>query len=120
MPECTNELLPSWEQSYHREIVFGVVAQASFAQANFGQFDTEAQPYGSRELTNTVPSTPAQTPPPSTYTPSMSSPSLSISLGFAGLTSPPETKGHVSSQVADVNYGESSGPNNRPYVEPSP
>lgn len=39
-------LLPAWERSYLRSIVFGDSAQASFVSYNYGQYDGNLKPYG--------------------------------------------------------------------------
>ena len=114
-------MLPAWEQSYLREIVFGNAPQVSFASAGFGEFNGRALPYrsGSERSNSYGGSSSSQ----SLYTPisassstnmsgGLSSPaSKSISYGIAGL--------HTESNTVNAFYGEGSGSNKRPHIEMS-
>ena len=112
--ECQDDVLPAWEQSYLKELVFGSSAQVNFASASFGEFDGNVHPYGSR-----CSSTPPQfTPQASSSATSQMSGALlspqsnSILYGVAGLSLTP-----ADSHAVDTNLGESSGPNKRARVE---
>ena len=43
--ECTGRVLPVWEQSYLKSIVFGDNPQSNFCVAGFGSFDGNVSPY---------------------------------------------------------------------------
>ncbi|KAL2041876.1 hypothetical protein N7G274_005063 [Stereocaulon virgatum] len=132
--EYNDEVLPAWEQSYLREIVFGTSPQVNFAAAGYGDFDGRVYPFGT-----SIPSaTPAiRTPQVSTANSPMMSGALatpvssslnSYTTGCSGLPKQPASQMELhhdltkaSVNAVDTNYGKGSGPNKRPYVEqPSP
>ena len=132
--ECKDEPLPSWEQAYLKEILFGQPPQVSFAQASYVENDGGAKPYGSYSVlshssSSTASSSGMDIPlskssegpkPPAQSTEnrfagvsSLSSPmNHSIGFGVAGLS----VQGHPGSNPTTANnyYGEGSGPNKRP------
>ena len=136
--ECNDDVLPAWEQSYLREIVFGTSPQVNFASAGYGEFDGRTYPYGT-----STSSTPRFTPQTSsTSSPMMSGalvpPSVSaspnansVTFGCAGLSKQPASQPKLPDlsglrhpdlteatvNAIDANYGEGSGPNKRPHTE---
>ena len=137
--ECNDEVLPAWEQSYLREILFGTSPQVNFAAAGYGDFDGRVYPFGTS--TSSVSTTPAtRTPQTSTTSSPMTSGALAtsassssnaITIGCAGLSRQPASlpklsglSGPTSSDLTeanvnaiDANYGEGSGPNKRPHID---
>ncbi|KAL8845914.1 MAG: hypothetical protein Q9221_008958, partial [Calogaya cf. arnoldii] len=106
--QCDGTVLPVWEQSYLKEIVFGASPKANFASARYRAFDSNVQPYSTPPLSST--STEASSVQ---MTPSSSSASTnSVTVGIGGLS--------VGQASAQAFYSESSGPNKRPFIEQIP
>ena len=119
--ECNDEVLPAWEQSYLRELVFNTPPQVNFATAGYGEFDGRVYPYGTSTSSTPAMPTPQTSSSSSPMmsgalaTPSASPNSNAITFGCAGLSN---VKANVN--AVDANYGEGSGPNKRPHTEPLP
>lgn len=54
MKECCEEVLPAWEQSYLKEIVFDRPAEVNFASVGYGEFDGSTKPFGSSYVLGSV------------------------------------------------------------------
>ncbi len=111
--ECNDDVLPAWEQSYLREVVFGSPAQTNFAEASFGAYDGNIHAYGTYALSGTSQS---QITPPlsrSTMDSSPSPSSHSLHFGFAGLSvQKPE--------IVSVDVNPVDGSAKRPRLENEP
>ena len=108
--ECSGTVLPAWEQSYLKSIVFGDNPQSNFCAARFGSYDGNTQPYGTSRNFQASSSSFA----PSSSKTGESPSSCSISYGIAEDVSyilP------VRSSSVDAMYGEGSGPSKRPHME---
>lgn len=102
--QCTDGYLPAWERAYLEEIVFGDPPQASFVQLGGGEQDQSATPFGCHH-------TPA---PHQSSIPYTTAHSNSVSVRCDG---EPRLASEFSSMSVNAFYGESSGPNKRPYLE---
>jgi hypothetical protein len=106
-------VLPAWEQSYLKSIVFGESPQSNFAMTSYGAYDGNISAYGTDQSTN-MSRVSSQGP----MTPSASI-SSSIGFGCAGLKgSKDDPKNQAEVKAVETFYGEGSGPNKRPYLEP--
>jgi len=111
--ECKDNVLPAWEQSYLKSIVFGESPQTNFAMASYGAYDGNISAYGTDQSTNMSRAS-SQGP----MTPSAST-SSSIGFGFSGLKiGKGDPKNPAEVKAMETFYGEGSGPNKRPYLEP--
>jgi hypothetical protein len=129
--ECTDTPIPSWEQSYLKEVVFGSSSSVNFAVVGYGDFDSSsAKPYGTYTPSSSdsswrpTPASSSQSPPkitehqmsgglgdpPKSLQPYASSKSSSV--GFSGLGVPA-----ADVKAADSKYGEGLAANKQPRVE---
>jgi len=93
--------------------VFGESPQSNFAMASYGAYDGNVSAYGTDQSTN-MSRLPSQGP----MTPSASS-SSSIGFGCAGLKAgKDDSKKPAEVKAVETFYGEGSGSNKRPYLEP--
>ena len=112
--------LPAWEQAYLREIVFGTPPQVSFATAGFGDYDGNVSPwtFPRDQVKPFTESSSSSSSRSGAWTPSSeSSASRPNSVTFGAAKSLFLPLGE--SNAAAANYGESSGPNERPHEDES-
>ena len=121
--DCNGIVLPAWEQSYLRSIVFGDTPQANFCIAGYGAYDGNVLPYEERPSEGSSQYHPE---PSSSKTGAHASGSVSsVTYGVSGdilsgdnlLISPRILPTPVRSASVDAFYGEGSGPNKRPHME---
>ena len=110
--DCKDDVLPAWEQSHLKAIVFpNITAQANFVAAAYGEYDGHVYPYGSEGYGTGY------------HDQSGSSNSRNTPQTGAGSTSSNSIQVCMPSHTSEANsveayYGEGSGPNKRPHVEP--
>ena len=115
--ECSDDVLPAWEQLYLREIVFGSPPQLNFASAGYGEFDGNVRPYGTSSgssrftLQTSITSSPMMSG-------AIVSPSNSIIYGVAGLSVSDLMEANVN--AVEANLGEGSDPNKRLHTDDEP
>ena len=96
--ECTGRVLPAWEQSYLKSIVFGDSPQSNFCAFGFGSYDGNVSPYGINP-----PVSPGYRPEPSSsMIDSSTSTKLSVSNSNSSTSTPTE---NVSVRSNSVTYG---------------
>ncbi len=107
--ECPGPVLPAWEQSYLKGLVFGDSPQVSFVSASYGAYDGASQPYGTEQVKDT-----------GSYSATARSDSVTVGAAsssgcysFPGSPSYPKASAgaevaEVEAKMADTFYGEGS------------
>lgn len=119
--DCTGRVLPAWEQSYLKSLVFGNNPQANFSAAGYGAFDGNLNPYGIDDTVSTDSSSTAFRPDPSSSKTGADLGCGSVMYGISQevMDGPPVSVPDPTIRAAsvDVLYGEGSSANKRPYLD---